>query len=404
MHIAFLTSEYPNSQKPEGGLGNYIRKVSMELIHHGHKVSVIILSEKTQDEIEHGIQLHFINRTKFHWRFHQVKALHPWLDLLEQLLNARYIKKAVFAINKEKTIDILQTPNYKTPGLYLCHNELFPVVCRCSSYQPLWRSANGRRRSLPEAIADWYEAVQVTEADAAFSPSELISCTYKHLEAVSPVVIRTPVDLSQVNKDPSVYLKIAEGKKYLLYFGALNGVKGVDLLIQVIPEILSENKDMSFILIGRNDPLPDGIKAFNSLQSSLNEYVDKRRVIFLTSLPKSQLYPIIENALGVIMPSRVDNYPNACLEAFSLGVPVIGTYDSSLEEIIEDGKTGFLVRNGDSQSLTEAIIHLLDLTPQARADMLQNIQTKIDEIQKEDCIGQLVQFYTDVIAKFSKRV
>jgi predicted membrane GTPase involved in stress response len=35
------------------------------------------------------------------------------------------------------------------------------------------------------------------------------------------------------------------------------------------------------------------------------------------------------------MPSRVDNYPNACLEALSLGVPVIGTYDSSLDEMIE---------------------------------------------------------------------
>lgn len=402
MHIAFLTPEYPDLSKPEGGLGNYIRKVGLDLIQRGHSVTVIILAQKVCSKIDQGIQLQFIKRMKFHWRFHEINGLHPWLDLIEQLINARRIKRGVLVKNKQERIDILQTSNYKTPGIYLCENRCFPIVCRCSSYQPLLRSANGSRRSLPEAIADWLEARQLIEADAAFSPSELIARTYERFEAVSPVVIRTPVDMSQVKNDPSVYLKIGEDKKYLLYFGALNGVKGVDLLIQAIPGFLSADKDLSFILIGRNDPLPGGIKAFDSLQNNLKEYMDEQRVIYLASLPKSQLFPIIEHALGVVMPSRVDNYPNACLEAFSLGVPVVGTSDSSLDEIIEDGKTGYLAKNDNPTSLEEAINRLLIQSPMERAEMIENIHQRIDEIRKEDRVGELLQFFQNVIAEFGE--
>jgi glycosyltransferase involved in cell wall biosynthesis len=402
MHIAFLTSEYPTLRKPEGGLGNYIRKVSLELIHRGHCVTVFVLASKQSEEIDHGIQLHFIPRTKFHWRFHEHKSLHPWLDLIEQIINARRINRYVLEKNSQERIDIFQTSNYKALGIYLCNNRQFPIVCRCSSYQPLLRSANGCLRSLPEAIADWLEAGQLIEADATFSPSELIARTYERFEAVRPVVIRTPVDLSQLKTAPSVYLKIGEGKKYLLYFGALNGVKGVDLLIQAIPGILGANKDLSFIFIGRNDYLPGGIKAFDSLQTNLREYVDQQRIIYLTSLPKTQLYPIIEHSLGVVLPSRVDNYPNACLEALSLGVPVVGTYDSSLDEIIEDGKTGFLAKNGNPTSLEEVIDRLLIQSPMERAEMIENIHRKIDEISKEDRVGELLQFFHNVIDEYRK--
>jgi len=402
MHIGFVTSEYPTTKKPEGGLGTYIRKVSLELIQRGHSVTVFVLASKRHCEIDHGVNLHFIKRMKFHWRFHRTKALHLWLDLEEQRINARRVKKAVLARNKANHIDILQVPNFKTPGLYLCHNKFFPVVCRCSSYQPLLRSANGIQRSLPEAIADWLETRQVVEADAAFSPSRFIARTYERFEAVTPKVIRTPPDLSQVNIDPSIYLRIGEGKKYLLYFGALNGVKGVDLIIQAIPGILSENRDLNFIFIGRNDPLPNGISGYDSLQHNLRKYMDERRVIYLNALPKSQLFPIIEHALGVIMPSRVDNYPNACLEALMLGVPVIGTYDSSLDEMIEDGKTGFLSQNGDFESLKNIIQKFLDMNGTEINWIKKNIVDSIINIQAEDPVLQLIDFYKTVIGQFKK--
>ena len=117
IHIAFLTPEYPDLHKPEGGLGNYVRKVSLALIQRGHKVTVFVMAPRRRKELDQGIELIFVKRIKFHWRIHQFKALHGWLDLIEQNLTARRIRNAVLALNKQTRIDILQTSNYKIPGL-----------------------------------------------------------------------------------------------------------------------------------------------------------------------------------------------------------------------------------------------------------------------------------------------
>jgi glycosyltransferase involved in cell wall biosynthesis len=400
MHIVFLTPEYPTPQKPEGGLGNYIRKVSLELIRRGHKVTVFVLARKQYSSDDQGIRLCFVKRAKFRWRFHQIKTIHPWLILFEQWLNAKHMRRMVLSINKTEKIDILQTSNYKTPGLFLTHVQYFPVVCRCSSYQPLCRSANGARRGFSQTVSEWWETKQVMEADAAFSPSEYIADTYDRFEAIRPSVIRTPVDFAHLKQDIGLYSQNLADKKYLLYFGALNGIKGVDILIHAASEILSKTKDLSFVLIGRNEKLPNGDSAVDQIKNMPGDYYYHKRVFYFPSLTKSQLYPIIQNAQGVVFPSRVDNYPNACLEALSLGVPVVGTYDSSLDEMIEEGKTGFLAKNDDATSLQESIYLLLALTPQQRIEMIQNIHSRIDAIQKEDRTGKLVQFYEEVIEEF----
>jgi glycosyltransferase involved in cell wall biosynthesis len=61
----------------------------------------------------------------------------------------------------------------------------------------------------------------------------------------------------------------------------------------------------------------------------------------------------------VILPSLFENLSNAGLEAMALGWPVIGTYGTSFEEIIEDGINGFLVEPGDAGELGRKILSCL---------------------------------------------
>ena len=64
-------------------------------------------------------------------------------------------------------------------------------------------------------------------------------------------------------------------------------------------------------------------------------------------------------------------------EAQALGVPVVGTRDSSLDEMIVEGETGYLAENGDGESLCAAIERLLGQTEGERERMKEAILAKL---------------------------
>lgn len=61
-------------------------------------------------------------------------------------------------------------------------------------------------------------------------------------------------------------------------------------------------------------------------------------------------------AAVVIVPSRTyENFPLTIVEAYAAGTPVIAAGHGSLEEIVQDGRTGFHFRPGDAAHLAERV-------------------------------------------------
>ncbi len=311
--------------------------------------------------------------------------------VLGQYLNARRLAAAVWQAHRSTKLDIVQASSYMAPGYALLKNGQIPIVCRISSYTPLLRSAYGRQRNLADYLGDWLEVRQVLDADASFAPSFFVANTFAHIEGFKPEVVRSPLELPDQKLDFSFYDAHLGDKVFLLFFGTLSRIKGVDLLAQVIPEVSRLHNNLSFVFVGRDDGLPGGQKMFEYLRSQCYGYEDK--LYYWSPLSKAQLYPVIARSQGILMPSRVDNYPNACLEAQSLGIPVVGTDQSSLEEMIVDGKTGFLARNGDAVSIVRAVERLLALTADQYDTMHKDILNYSQVNAAEDHVGKLVNLY-----------
>ena len=398
MHIGFLTPEYVTFDRPEGGLANYLRKVALGLTDLGHRVSVLVISDKNAFWQDRSVAVTEVKRFVWSTRLKQIRYPRNFLPVTELILSSRRLAKAVWRIHSETPFDLLHTSSYRAPGFALRNNGRIPMVCRISSYSPLLRSACGHRRSLGDHLCDWLEIRQVLDAEDAFVPSDYVAEILVRFEAFRPQVIRSPLDMQSVPMDFSYYDAHLAGQQYLLYFGALNLVKGIDYLCKVVPEILSIHRTIRFVFIGRDDGFPNGENAFEVLRARCGAFVS--HLHYSPALPKALLYPVIAGAAGVVMPSRVDNYPNACLEAQALGIPVVGNDRSSLEEMIVDGKTGYLARNGDVASLKTAILKLLAQSPDDRIVMREELRTHIKSIQEEDRLGQLVSFYDSVVTRF----
>ena len=401
MHIAFITTEYISVEgRSSGGLANYIYKVGKSLSSKGHKVSILCLSSRYQYWKDGPIDIYEVKRCQL--KLPNKNQFNNWRNIVNQKISAEKIEKQIWNIYSSYPIDVIQVSSYKTPGYTLVKNGVIPVICRISSYSPMLRSAFGSTKSLVDCILDFMEVQQIINADVSFVPSKFMASLYSRMENYQPQVLQSPLDEKSVNEDFSLYERILKNKKYFLFFSWLNAVKGVDLIAEVMPRILEQYPDIHFVFIGGNHYLPrKNSRSLDYIYSCNTKNRD--RIIYHEPISKPLLYGILINAFAVLIPSRVDNLPNACLEAFQYGIPVIGSNHSSIEEMVEDGKTGLLFENGDANSLFKALDRLLKMTQKELKHMRNNIISKTHQINSEDRNQKLINLYMKAIREYKTK-
>jgi glycosyltransferase involved in cell wall biosynthesis len=401
LHIAYLTTEYIiPPDKLEGGLATYLQKVSYELINRGHQVTVFCLSDRNYVWDDKGVRVIEVS-TEYPKPYIRLSKFLPFAEEMETIyLNSEQLSKQLWEIHKTKPIDIIQAASLHSTGITLCGNQEIPITVRISSFAPLLRTAEGQRNSLTASLADWCERFQVENADSVFSPSDKMAQYFSLFTQTKPMLLRTPMDKITTHLDESFYKENLLGKKYLLYFGTLTPSKGIDLLSKAIQPVLSQHPDVHFVFIGKTNPSPEG-KTYAEILLQENQTFSTN-IHYYPTIPKSKLYPVVKNAFAVIIPSRIENYPNACLEAMQFKKIVVGFRDTSLEEILVDYETGFLASNADPLSLADTIHRVLSLSEADLRKFELSIHEAITNILSEDRISQLEKHYQNTIDTFNR--
>jgi len=134
--------------------------------------------------------------------------------------------------------------------------------------------------------------------------------------------------------------------KYYLYYGRLSSQKGVLTLIEAWKE-LPANTILKIVGTGQQfESVNDYIK-----NNSLNN------VELLGYKSGDELIRLIQNAYFVVVPSEwYENNPMTIIESYHLGVPVIGANIGGIPEIIDEGKTGFIVQSKNQSDLRNTIL------------------------------------------------
>jgi len=104
------------------------------------------------------------------------------------------------------------------------------------------------------------------------------------------------------------------------------------------------------------------------LQSLAKELGIDQRVTFLGWQSREQLMTSYQEANVFLFPSRHEGMPNAMLEAMASGLPVVASCIAGSEELVVDGKTGYLVASEDVEALREALKTILT-SPTLRQQM-----------------------------------
>jgi len=101
----------------------------------------------------------------------------------------------------------------------------------------------------------------------------------------------------------------------------------------------------------------------------------------------------------MIMPSEMESFGLAALEAMACGVPPIATRVGGVPELITDGKNGLLFEIGDVDGMAAAAVALLRDEPRLQAMILAARRTAQDRFCASRIIPQYEAYYERVVER-----
>ena len=173
----------------------------------------------------------------------------------------------------------------------------------------------------------------------------------------------------------------------ILFFGRIVDYKGIQYLIEAVPLIIKQIPDVNVIIAGRGD-----FAKYNSLIQTpenfeiINEFIPDEVVAKLFQRASIIVLPYIEGSQTGIIPI-----------AYSFKKPVIATDVGSIQEVVEDGVTGFIVPPRDSSALAKAILRILK-DDDLRMRMGDNAYKKMKEELSWDKIAEkTIEVYKTIL-------
>lgn len=199
---------------------------------------------------------------------------------------------------------------------------------------------------------------------------QIMHRTYPNLQYPPESVIINAVPVDEIRKKSEEKIPDFKNRPVFVSVGRLHTRKGYHKLMDAHHRLLKEGFGHSVVIIGDGEELP------NLLLQQKNLGVEET---FIFAGNKMNPYPYIKNADFFIMPSESEAWPLVISEALILQKPIIATKVGDVDLMIEDGKTGHLIRYETSEIYEAMKKFLTDKTfVQNLKDNLINIEEQFD--------------------------
>ena len=175
-----------------------------------------------------------------------------------------------------------------------------------------------------------------------------------------------------------------KGKKVLMTLARLQQneqQKGLDEMLEILPELLAEEKNLSYLIAG------DGDDKQRLERKAVALRIDKH-VVFAGRVPEAEKADHYRTADVFVMPGRQEGFGFVFLEAMASGIPVVASSLDGSREAVLDGELGELADPDDREALKTAIRRALGRPRQIPAGLAFFSYEKFRQ-RLHDIIGSL---------------
>jgi len=120
--------------------------------------------------------------------------------------------------------------------------------------------------------------------------------------------------------------------------------------LKAAAKVLEITDDIQFYLVGDGPKKSEYMNLVLTLELENNIY-------FTGEVSNAEQY-LKASDLSVLMSTNAEGFPNVVLESLACGVPVIAIKDGGTKEVLKNNYNGYLINNGDYNSLAKKIILL----------------------------------------------
>jgi len=222
------------------------------------------------------------------------------------------------------------------------------------------------------------EKAIMSMADGLIAPSpwEMEQMIQNQAPSSKVQVIPCGVDLSLFKPIPALKAKKILGlseREFILFVGRIDAIKGIDVLIRAIHHLsrkpLKGKQELGLIIIGGEldeDPHAES-QEMRKLREMVSQMKLQEKVAFWGAQRQDLLPYFYSAAKALVLPSRYESFGMVALEAMACGTPVIASKVGGLQYTVENGKTGFLIPEGNWQALADRIQEVIENPALARS-------------------------------------
>ena len=171
----------------------------------------------------------------------------------------------------------------------------------------------------------------------------------------------------------------------LLYLGRIEPNKGMDYLYEAAMKLKNSDLDILLHFAGKEQGKNQYIERFHQLL--------REKFVYEGVVAGSNKEDLLKKCDVFLLPSFYEGLPMSLLECMSFGMIPVTTNVGSIEDFVEDGKTGLFVKVKDVDSIVCAIKRLYE-DPTLRVKLSNGAREKIfSTLNPQDYISKLNKIY-----------
>jgi len=165
-------------------------------------------------------------------------------------------------------------------------------------------------------------------------------------------IVRCGVDRAFLEAAPT---PVPEERRFVCV-GRLCEQKGQIVLVEAAAQLRDRGYDFEIHLVG------DG-EMRHIVERAISRHRLEGRVVITGWRDGAGVKDEIMRARALVLPSFAEGLPVVIMEALALGRPVVSTFVAGIPELVESGKSGWLVPAGSIDALADAMEHVMKAEP-----------------------------------------